>query len=160
MTELNWGEIMRFAKVLPAVTALAFVGACSTPRPATPTLTITPSTTTAATPTFTLSGTFGIYADPATVKLTDGAPCQGAGAGAGITAGSTVTVYTTEGKLLATGLLGPGIYKTNVVACVFKLVVPNVPEGLPTYGVEVGQTGVHEVSSTLAHGAVLLFVGP
>lgn len=112
----------------------------------------------AAADTFTMNGVFDLLVSGD--SLADGTECMGTGSMEDIAVGTTVSVYDGSGHLLATGGLGHGatVRLGGGGACKFPLTVHNVPDGVPTYYVEVGTHGEQPVSSTAAHGWVFLSV--
>lgn len=133
-----------------AVVAVLYVtnviphGGGSTPPPAAP----VPSVAS-----FTMSGTYMVLGD-AHNHVTDGQSCTGNGPDGSIIGPDTpVHVFDQAGHQIATGSLsgGTAIVNSLQTACQFAVTVDGVPDGLPSYGVEVGSFGVRQVSSTDAH---------
>jgi hypothetical protein len=141
---------------------LAFIAIdARTPRPIPASPPTAKATVAVAVPTFTMSGNFDVFVNPASTALADGASCQGSGASADIANGTAVSVFDGQGKLIAVGSLTNGTFARTPIgsACVFVLTVDGVPDGLTSYSVEVGQRGERPVSSVAAHGHVFLTDG-
>lgn len=159
-----------YATVLLLVGSILVLGGCASrqvPAPATVTVTAAaPAAPTSAAgdlaSTFTMTGTFDIFTDPAsTGGLKDGQPCQtSAPDGSPVGSSTVVHVFTGQGTQLAWGYLSQGHFVAQVNACVYPISVEDVPDGLPGYGVEVSQFGVKQINSTEAHGTVFLTEGP
>jgi hypothetical protein len=103
---------------------------------------------TKAAPTHLVGGTFTL--EEGTLSATKGASCSSKSSGYDdVRAGTTVVVSDGDGKVLATGQLGPGQLGPHVVQnmsyCVFPIAVPSVPEA-PFYRVEVGNRGAQTYS--------------
>lgn len=91
-----------------------------------------------------------------------GDTCTGSGDYADVHVGSVISVFDPNGKLLATGAVnssGYG-YAEHASACRLNFTVPAVPDGLSTYGVEIAEHGVQQISSTEAHHTVWISSGP
>lgn len=112
--------------------------------------------------TFTMKGAFNLAVTPGTTTLKNGASCAGADTYADLRAGASVKVFDPQGKVLSSGNLSAGRFAVTSIgsACIFDLNITGVPDGLPTYGVEVGSHGVEQVDSSTAHSWVFLHVGP
>jgi len=97
--------------------------------------------------TFTLRGTMTLTGDNVPSGDTS-EECTGYSGYDDIAAGASVTVYDSNGKVVATGALGIG--KPKSAACVFPVSVAGVPEGSKFYQVEVSHRGKVTVSSAEA----------
>lgn len=86
--------------------------------------------------------------------------CQGSRGYDDIRSGAPVTVYSDEGKVLATGqLVNPK--RENEVVCSYQINVADVPNGHDFYQVEVSHRGKTTVSNADAKsGAIGLSLGP
>src|SRR5207248_1667275 len=96
---------------------------------------------------FTLTGSMTLTGDNIPSGSTS-EDCTGYSGYDDITAGASVTVYDSAGKVVATGLLGAG--KPKSAACVFPVRVLGVPEGSKFYRVEVGHRGQITVTAAEA----------
>jgi len=78
--------------------------------------------------------------------------CTGSGGYDDIVPGAAVTVYDAGGKVVANGALGEGRYAStdSTAPCVFKFVVPGVPDGAKFYQVEISHRGKLTVSAAKA----------
>lgn len=94
--------------------------------------------------TFTLKGTF---------ELTDSVVPDGNGGCAGtrgyddISEGVSVTVYSADGKVVATSGLGTSTYDEDNYNCSFDVAVPDVPKGEKFYKVEVSHRGTLQLTA-------------
>lgn len=152
--------------LLGVLSVLAFVGCSSPPAPASP-----PSSTAAAavvtapaTPVFSMSGAFVQIMVAEAPLMADGDVCTGSGDYADVHVGSVISVFDPNGKLLATGAVNSSSYgfglAEHAASCRLNFTVPAVPDGPPTYGVEIAEHGVRQISSTEAHNTVLISSGP
>ncbi|HEX3778461.1 MAG TPA: hypothetical protein VHX38_02255 [Pseudonocardiaceae bacterium] len=129
------------------------------PAPAAPPPASSPSVPQA--PAFTMTGAFDIIVESSPLK--DGQECQGTGpSGERIGLETPVRVFDQNGKQIALGGLGQGatVKVLDSTVCKFSISVDDVPDGLPTYGVEIASYGVQQVSSGEAHSNVFLSEGP
>lgn len=155
----DWGVVKRLllGVLLGALSAPAVAG-CSSTRPSqvAPSSSATTAVTTDAAPTFTMNGAFDVFVRPTSTSLASGAACKGAGTSSDISDATAVSVFDPQGKLIGTGGLSGGVYQSTPIgsACVFTITVDDVPDGLPTYSVEIGQRGEKILSSQQAHGQV------
>jgi hypothetical protein len=149
--------------LLGALSALALVGCSSTPPSQdAPSPSATAAVTTDAAPTFTMGGAFDQITVADAPLMADGDTCTGAGGYADVMVGLPVYVFDPNGKLLATGAVGSSRYGfvQHASSCRLQFSVAAVPDGLPSYGVELGHEGVRAVSSIEAHGSVEWSAGP
>ncbi|MEU4670505.1 hypothetical protein AB0F91_21590 [Amycolatopsis sp. NPDC023774] len=107
---------------------------------------------------FDLKGALSLLVPKGSTALKSGEICQGTAVYADAKLGTLVQVYNPSGRSIASGVLGQGQFVENELgaACRFDFTIRGVPDGLPTYGVEVGSHGVHSVSSTEAHSWVAI----
>jgi hypothetical protein len=93
--------------------------------------------------------------------LVDGTPCKGGDTDSDLIGGAPVRVFDAQGKLLATGKLDVGHFVVNQYgrSCRFPLTVPNVPDGLLQYSVEIAQRGPRPIGSGVARSWVYLESG-
>ncbi|MGW1160375.1 hypothetical protein ACWD48_19585 [Streptomyces sp. NPDC002519] len=97
--------------------------------------------------TFTLKGSMTLTGDNVPTGETN-EDCTGYSGYDDIRAGTSVTVYDNDGKVVGQGVLGTG--KPKDAACVFAVSVPGVPEGSKFYQVEVSHRGKVTVSAAEA----------
>jgi hypothetical protein len=160
----RWPWIVGCAAAVVAAGTLGFIAigakGSAPPPPAAPVT--SPVSVAVAAPTFTMTGAFDVFVDPASTTLAVGAACKGSGASSDISDATVVNVFDPQGKLIATGGLSNGTYQSTPIgsACVFTLSVDGVPDGLPNYSVEIGRRGERSINSTYAHGHVFMSDGP
>jgi hypothetical protein len=102
----------------------------------------------AAASTFMLDGKLSLALGEATDQ--NYVTCKAGAAGfSDIAAGTTVTVYDDSGKIVGSGILGPGVFATpgTQSACVFPIAVAKVPTGPRFYQIEVSHRGRLTVSA-------------
>ncbi|MGW2896830.1 hypothetical protein ACWDAO_19990 [Streptomyces sp. NPDC001212] len=89
-------------------------------------------------------------------KLNQGGQCMPRRGGlyADIQEGATVTVYSADGKVLATGELQEGV--PGSTDCAFPFAADGVPEGEKFYQVEVEHSGKKPVPAEEARGGDVL----
>lgn len=114
------------------------------------------TSTVPATPSFDMKGALTLFVPRGSTPLKNGDACQGTGSYADAKISTPVQVFDASGKGIATGVLGQGVFVDNPLgtACKFEFTVSGVPDGLPNYGVEVGEHGVQTVNSSTAHSWV------
>ncbi|MFE2710612.1 hypothetical protein ACFXKI_01125 [Streptomyces mirabilis] len=94
-------------------------------------------------------------------ELSQGGQCMPRHGGpyADVQEGATVTVYSADGKVVATGALKQGV--PSATDCAFPFAASGVPEGEKFYQVEVEQSGRKPVSAEQARkGAALIELKP
>ena len=122
-------------KPLAALAACLLLAGCS----AVPTPTPTPTT-------FAASGTLDLAAP--LIYATPGAACSGTGGYADIKSGAQVSITDAGGKVVALGILTPGLAVdkypsvTGCELCRFAFAVADIPGGDSIYGVQVSHRGV------------------
>jgi hypothetical protein len=97
------------------------------------------------TPHHTVTGTFTLYGTSSELDLLGtseisvfGSTCEGSGGYGDIDSGSNVTLKDGQGKILASGSLGPG--SPGAGQCMFSFTLNDVPE-VPFYSIEIGRRG-------------------
>ncbi|MEU1501899.1 hypothetical protein [Streptomyces sp. NPDC005732] len=100
--------------------------------------------------TFTLVGQARITAQSGEVGT-----CSGSGPLSDIDKGALVTVYDSEGLVVATGSIGSGAYNDSA-ACVFPLLVREVPDDSTSYAVRVGWHARKEITNVEARSGELV----
>jgi hypothetical protein len=102
--------------------------------------------------TFTMKGDMKLVLSlhEALQQLSQGGQCMPRHSGpyTDIQEGATVTVYSADGKVVATGALQQGV--PSATDCTFSFAVSGVPEGSKFYQVEVSHRGKITVSSAEA----------
>lgn len=114
---------------------------------------------------FSMTGTLTVPGGSMTARsmgrsAQDGDPCKPDDGYIDLAAGAPISVYAADGKLVATGTVGPGKYE-SFRRCKLALNVASVPGG-PTdlYQVEVSNRGRTSVSGAdAAAGKIALSVG-
>jgi hypothetical protein len=121
-----------------------------------PTAGVGPSSSSIPADTFTMKSTVSLFV--MSTSLSDGAPCWGSDNFADVVKGASVKIFDKQGKVLATAALPQGRFQSILDggSCNFDLAIDGVPDGLPTYGVEVSGHGVLLVSSEAAHTGALV----
>lgn len=158
--------VVSAAVAVLAVAALAYVlisrpGSNNQPPAPAATAPIASVPTVAQAPAFTMTGSFDIIVESSPLK--DGQECQGTGpSGERIGLETPVRVFDQDGQQIALGGLGQGatVKVLGSTVCKFSITVDNVPDGLPSYGVEIASYGVQQVTSNQAHSNVFLSEGP
>ncbi len=135
-------------------------GTSGTPASSTPAA-VTAWSSTPLTPTFSMRGVFNLYVVQSDPSMKTGVRCTGLGPYAYAITNAPVKVFDGHGHLLATGELGEGVFNSNpqVTMCQFEFTIDGVPDGYPSYAIEIADQGVHEVSSSTAHAQVFLHDG-
>ncbi|MEU0786616.1 hypothetical protein ABZ341_34210 [Streptomyces sp. NPDC006173] len=100
--------------------------------------------------TFTLVGRVRIAADPGATGT-----CSGSGPLSDVDKGALVTVYDSEGLVVATGTLGSGAYD-EAAACTFPIIVRDVPDDSKSYAVRVGWHPRKDVTNEVARTGELV----
>lgn len=81
--------------------------------------------------------------------------CRGSGALSDIDKGALVTVYDAQGLVVATGSVGSGAYNDSA-ACVFPILVRDVPDNSKSYTVRVGWHARKEITNMGARAGELI----
>ncbi|MFD6493994.1 hypothetical protein [Streptomyces sp. NPDC060188] len=100
--------------------------------------------------TFTLVGRVRIASGPG---LTGG--CSGSGPLSDVDKGALVTVYDSEGLVVATGTPGAGAYD-EAAACTFPVIVRDVPDDSKSYAVRVGWHSREDITNEVARTGELV----
>lgn len=150
------------AALMAALSALAMTGCSSPPASPAPSPSVTAAPTVAVANTFNMSGALDQITVAQGPLMADGDTCTGSGDYADVHVGSVISVFDPSGKLLATGAVNSSSYGfvQGASACRLNFTVPAVPDGPPTYGVEIAEHGVQQITSTEAHNTVLITSGP
>ena len=118
----------------------------------------TPPTTESKPGRFELNGTFKLQ--DGVSRLTAAGSCAGSGGYHDIASGTQVTVYSSAGEVLATGIIDTPLYIASTNSCNFHLKVTDVPDNYDYYQVEVSHRGKIAVSHSEAKsGTVNLTLG-